>query len=61
MRRWLSLGLVLTFAIGFCLAVLPTAADAQAKITRPVQLICPWAAGGGTDRIARMVGILMEK
>jgi tripartite-type tricarboxylate transporter receptor subunit TctC len=37
-------------------------ADAQTKIpSRPVQLIVPWAAGGGTDRIARMVGILLEK
>jgi tripartite-type tricarboxylate transporter receptor subunit TctC len=61
MRRWLSLGLVLMFAIGFGLTTLPTSAEAQAKITRPVQLICPWAAGGGTDRIARMVGVLMEK
>jgi tripartite-type tricarboxylate transporter receptor subunit TctC len=37
-------------------------ADAQSKIpNRPVQLIVPWAAGGGTDRIARMVGVLLEK
>src|SRR5688572_17777636 len=37
-------------------------ADAQLRIpNRPVQLIVPWAAGGGTDRIARMVGVLLEK
>jgi tripartite-type tricarboxylate transporter receptor subunit TctC len=37
-------------------------ADAQAKYpSRPIQLICPWAAGGGTDRIARMVAVLLEK
>ncbi len=29
--------------------------------TRPVTLICPWAAGGGTDRVARMVASLLEK
>jgi len=27
----------------------------------PVQFIVPWAAGGGTDRIARMVAGLLEK
>jgi tripartite-type tricarboxylate transporter receptor subunit TctC len=37
-------------------------AGAQAKYpSRPIQLICPWAAGGGTDRIARMVATLLEK
>jgi len=40
----------------------PAGALAQAKVpSRPVQLICPWAAGGGTDRIARMVATLLEK
>jgi len=28
---------------------------------RPIQLICPWGAGGGTDRISRMVGVLLEQ
>jgi tripartite-type tricarboxylate transporter receptor subunit TctC len=35
---------------------------AQARFPgRPVQLICPWAAGGGTDAIARLVAALLEK
>jgi len=35
---------------------------AQAKWpTRPVTLICPWGAGGGTDQVARIIGTLMEK
>ena len=43
-------------------AASPTAALAAQKFpTRPVTLICPWAAGGGTDRIARMVATLLEK
>ena len=34
----------------------------QAKYpTRPIQLICPWGAGGGTDATARIVAALMEK
>src|SRR5215218_9774315 len=28
---------------------------------RPVQLIVPWAAGGGTDATARIIGTLLEK
>lgn len=28
---------------------------------RPIQLICPWGAGGGTDATARIVGGLLEK
>jgi tripartite-type tricarboxylate transporter receptor subunit TctC len=29
--------------------------------SRPIQLICPWGAGGGTDATARIVGALLEK
>jgi putative tricarboxylic transport membrane protein len=44
------------------LASLTTDAMAQAKYpSRPIQLVCPWAAGGGTDRVARMVAVLLEK
>src|SRR5688572_23420842 len=28
---------------------------------RPITLIVPWAAGGGTDAIARMIGAMLEK
>jgi tripartite-type tricarboxylate transporter receptor subunit TctC len=35
---------------------------AQAKYpTRPISFICPWGAGGGTDRVARMLAVLLEK
>jgi tripartite-type tricarboxylate transporter receptor subunit TctC len=27
----------------------------------PILLVCPWAAGGGSDRIARQVGALLEQ
>ncbi|WP_431283753.1 tripartite tricarboxylate transporter substrate binding protein [Humitalea sp. 24SJ18S-53] len=28
---------------------------------RPVQMICPWAAGGGTDAVVRIIASLLEK
>ena len=43
-------------------ALLPGAARAQAKYpSRPVTLVCPWGAGGGTDATARIVAALLEK
>lgn len=40
-------------------AALPVAA--QGYPTRPITLIVPWGAGGGTDATARIVGSLLEK
>ncbi len=28
---------------------------------RPIVLICPWSAGGGTDRVSRQVAVLLEQ
>ncbi len=28
---------------------------------RPITLICPWAAGGGTDTVSRQVAALLER
>ena len=28
---------------------------------RPLMLVCPWAAGGGTDRVARQIGVQLEQ
>jgi tripartite-type tricarboxylate transporter receptor subunit TctC len=45
-------------------AAQPTQAPAAAaafKPSRPVTFICPWAAGGGTDAVSRMLGTLLEK
>lgn len=61
MRRWISIGLVLLLAAGALVAAGPSDATAAWTPSRPIQLICPWAAGGGTDRIARMVAVLLEK
>ena len=37
------------------------AAQAQAYPQRPITLIVPWGAGGGTDATARIIAALMEK
>jgi tripartite-type tricarboxylate transporter receptor subunit TctC len=42
------------------LVIVATTAQAQYP-NRPVQLIVPWGAGGGTDATARIIGALMEK
>ena len=45
-----------------CLGVLSSFSEAQTKFpSRPIQFICPWGAGGGTDRVARMLAVLLEK
>ena len=43
------------------LAALAGPALAQNYPDRPITLIVPWGAGGGTDAVARMVGSLLEK
>ena len=43
------------------LAAAPLAAFAQAYPSRPITLIVPWGAGGGTDATARIIGSLLEK
>jgi tripartite-type tricarboxylate transporter receptor subunit TctC len=40
---------------------LKTAGAQTAWPTRPVTVICPWGAGGGTDATARIVSAILEK
>ncbi|GHS87500.1 hypothetical protein AGMMS49957_07450 [Synergistales bacterium] len=50
------------FAVIFVLALIVGGGTAQAKYPeQPITLICPWAAGGGTDAVARIVATLMQK
>ncbi len=47
---------------GLALAACGSAAFAQAWTPdRPLTLVVPWGAGGGTDAVARMIASLMEK
>lgn len=48
--------------LGACLGLSALApAQAQNYPTRPITIIVPWGAGGGTDATARIVGSLLEK
>jgi tripartite-type tricarboxylate transporter receptor subunit TctC len=42
-------------------ALLVSASAHAAYPERPITLIVPWAAGGGTDATARIIGTLLEK
>ena len=56
MRIWLSTLLLCLCATSF------TAVHAQQDYpSRPITLIVPWGAGGGTDAVARMLAALLEK
>lgn len=47
--------------LGVALAAVSCGAWAQNYPDRPITLIVPWGAGGGTDAVARMIASLMEK
>src|SRR5215210_9262431 len=48
-------------AFAALVAVAFSAAAVAAYPERPITLIVPWAAGGGTDATARIIGALLEK
>jgi tripartite-type tricarboxylate transporter receptor subunit TctC len=56
-RRSFLLAALAACALGS--ASLP--ASAQGYPSRPITLIVPWGAGGGTDATARIIGSLLEK
>ena len=47
--------------LGLALLVAASGASAQAYPDRPITMIVPWGAGGGTDAVARIIASLMEK
>ena len=55
-RQSVCLHLLITF-----LVCLPGGCSRQDRYpTRPITLVCPWAAGGGTDRVSRQMAIFLE-
>ena len=46
-------------AVGATLALGTGSARAQSYPARPVTLICPWGAGGGTDAIVRPIAFVL--
>src|SRR3954467_15065191 len=58
---------IIRHARNFALAALSAASlfaagHAQAAFPdRPITLIVPWAAGGGTDAVARQIAIMLER
>ena len=51
---------VLATTAAAALAFGPTA-NAAGYPDRPITLICPWGAGGGTDATARIVASILER
>ena len=47
-------------AAGASLIAAPAIAQANYP-SRPITMVCPWGAGGGTDATARIVAQLLEK
>lgn len=58
LRTMVSVGLSAFLIMAFAIS----GAQAQAKFpSRPMTIICPYGAGGGTDAVARIVAALMEQ
>jgi len=45
----------------FILALLPASAFGQAYPSKPIRIMVPWAPGGSTDVLARLIGIKMSE
>ena len=51
--------LAVTMAVVFSVGL--TSASAVDYPRRPITLICPWGAGGGTDAVSRIIATLLKK
>ena len=49
-------GLALTLALGLC-----ACSHERPFPEAPILIVCPWAAGGGSDRVARQLALLLEQ
>ena len=53
--------LVLQAPIACLILLVAGCALKESYPSRPITLICPWAAGGGTDRVARQIAASLER
>ena len=51
----------LAVAVAALLSFGPPRVAAAEYPTRPITLICPWGAGGGTDAVSRIIATLLKK
>lgn len=51
---------IINLALGVCGALIASSLIAQDYPNRPITMIVPWGAGGGTDATARIVAQLLE-
>ena len=51
---------VVVATLAACLLIAGCASRGQFP-DQPILLVCPWAAGGGSDRIARQIAVLLEQ
>lgn len=57
-----SKGLIcVAITLAAMLAIGLTSAEAAEYPKRPITLICPWGAGGGTDAVSRIIATLLKK
>jgi tripartite-type tricarboxylate transporter receptor subunit TctC len=53
---------LLCTALSFAAVAIAGPAQAESDYpSRPIQMLVPWGAGGGTDAVARIIGTLMQK
>ena len=58
LRTMVGVGLAVFLILAF---LIPGVQAAEKFPGRPLTMICPFAAGGGTDAVARMIAVLMEQ
>lgn len=51
--RWLLAYVLLLYAVTGC-------SRSESYPSQPITLLCPWSAGGGTDRVSRQVAVQLE-
>ena len=59
MKKFFLFTLVACLSVGFVLS--GSQSEAKSFPSKPLTIICPWSAGGGTDRTARFMAEMLSK